>query len=79
MELHSVDFVSLYEDRNVLTFENQLYYEASDRAPASRNQAASPLCGVGRLRRKLLVFTLHFELLFMYYVQITPELKAAQK
>ena len=30
-----------------LTFENQLYYEASDRAPASRNQAASPLSGVG--------------------------------
>ena len=30
-----------------LTCENQLYYEASDRAPASRNQAASPLSGVG--------------------------------
>ena len=30
-----------------LTFENQLYYKASDRAPTSRNQAASPLCGVG--------------------------------
>ena len=38
--LHCVDFISLYEDCNVLTFENQLYYEASDRAPASRNQAA---------------------------------------
>ena len=31
------------------TVENQLYYEASDRAPARRNQAASPLSGVGWL------------------------------
>ena len=44
---HCMNFVSLFEDCNVLTFENQLYYEASDRAAASRNRAASPLSGVG--------------------------------
>ena len=42
-----------------LTFENQLYYKASERAPASRNQAASPLSGFGWLRRKLFTLQLN--------------------
>ena len=37
-----------------LTLENQLHYEASDRAPASRNQAASPLS-------RLTAFCTHLE------------------
>ena len=41
--LHCVDYVSLYGD----CFESQLYDEASDRALASRNQAATRLSGVG--------------------------------